>query len=160
MPKPNMEKPLSPDKAVFPRESVSENRHALRHNQYEVDVYKLVHLAREMPDTTISINSYIADLNDQCWTDDNEKTISPQEVISALTDAGSVEKAIAAHPEFSSHLRKIEKTDPNYPVIIFESKIIDGMHRFVKAVFEGRTDLRAKVIAEIPNAAIIKIHNR
>ncbi len=155
-----METPPSSNRPAFPKESIPGNRHALRHNQYEVDVYRLIDLIQEVPETTVSIGNFVEDLNDKSWTDDSGKNISPQEVIDAWRDAGGAEKMSVVHPEFSDHMRKIENADPSVPIIIFESKIIDGMHRFVKAVLEGRTDIRAKIISEIPNEAIIKIHDR
>lgn len=154
----HMEKLPTLYKLVFSRERAPGNKHTLRHNQCEVDVYKLIHLTREIPNTTILTSDYIADLNDRCWTDNNGEKISPQDIIKAFREAGDFKKTIIAHPEFSHHIRGIEKADLSHPVIIFESGIIDGMHRFVKAVLEERTDLQAKVINEIPKTAIIKIY--
>jgi hypothetical protein len=145
----------SPEKPVFPTESVAGKSHVLNHNQLEVDIYKLIHLTQEIPETTIPIEKFLIGLNDQCWSDDNGKIISPQEVMDVYQKVGNAEGVIDAHPEFSEHIRQIESADYSFPVLVFESRIVDGMHRFVKAILRGQTLIQAKIINEMPEGAII-----
>jgi hypothetical protein len=151
----DMKESLSPDNPVFPIESVASRSHVLRHNQLEVDIYKLVHLTQEIPETTIPVEKFLNGLNDQCWSNNNGKIISPQEVVDVYRKMGNAEGAIAARPEFSEHIQQIEDADCSFPVLVFESRVVDGMHRFVKAILRGQTSIQAKIINEMPEAAII-----
>jgi hypothetical protein len=150
---------LPSEKITLPKESTLGANHTLHHNGLEVDVYKLVHATQEIPVVVVPIEKYTDDLNDQCWTDDQGKRVSPNEVIEAYRIAGDAESAIAARPELSQHIRKIDTSDYSFPVLVFESKVIDGMHRLAKAVMERQTSIKVKLIGEMPEEVIISSHD-
>ena len=81
-------------------------------------------------------------------------------MIDAYRAAGDAEIAIDAHPEFARHIKKIENSDYSFPVFIFESKMIDGMHRFAKAILEDQATIKAKIIDEMPKEAIINMRDK
>ena len=141
----------------IPTESIPGAMHTLRHNQYEVDVYKLIHLTKELPETSIRLEDYLNQLDDPCWTDTKEKRIAPREVVHLYKEQG-LPNAIETHPELAEHLQQIDRADYSHPILIFESKIIDGSHRFAKAYADGQTSIKAKNIIEMPEGAIIKLH--
>ena len=150
-----MERLPPPEKAALSKVITHGVRHISRHNQFEFDVHKLIQLTQESPETMVSVTDFLDDLKDTNWVDDNDCVVSPQEVINVYRAAGSAEAAIVAHPELSSHIKKIVGADYSSPVLVFESRVIDGMHRFVKAMLDGQTLIKARVIEKIPTEAII-----
>lgn len=140
-----------------PIESIPGVMHTLRHNQYEVDVYKLIHLTKELPEISIRLEDYLNELDDPCWTDTDEKRITPREVVHLYKEQGLL-NATDTNPELAKHLQQIDRADYSDPILIFESKIIDGSHRFAKAYADGQTLIKAKNIIEIPEGAILKLH--
>lgn len=52
------------------------------------------------------------------------------------------------HP--ADHLERCLKADLDYPVLIWEDSIIDGCHRTIKALAQGRKTIKARVIRELP----------
>jgi hypothetical protein len=46
--------------------------------------------------------------------------------------------------EVAEHARLIQEADPTYPVILSsDGRIMDGMHRVLKAILQGATDVPA-----------------
>ncbi len=141
----------------LPLESAPGATHTLQHNQYEVDVYKLISLTQELPETTISIANYLDQLDDPCWTDSQDNRFTPRQVAEIYKELGSTIGA-DKYPNLKKHLQQIEQVDYAHPVLIFEGKIIDGSHRFAKAFVDNQISLKAKVVDEMPAGAIIKFH--
>ncbi len=52
------------------------------------------------------------------------------------------------HP--SNHIERCLKADLNYPILVWDEAIIDGCHRTVKALSQGRKTISAKIIVNIP----------
>lgn len=142
----------------IPTESTPGNRHTLQHNEYEVDVYKLISLTEELPETSIVVADYLDQLDDPCWTDGEDNRFIPRQVADIYREHGPITGA-AKYPNLKDHLQKIEQVDYSHPVLIFEGKIIDGSHRFAKAFVDNQTNIKARVISEMPTDAIIKLHD-
>ncbi len=59
--------------------------------------------------------------------------------------------------EFASHMKHVQEADLSYPVILNEKgAMLDGRHRMVKALLEGKESVKAKRVpkgtpATIPN---------
>jgi hypothetical protein len=53
--------------------------------------------------------------------------------------------------ELVPHLARIEAADTSVPIIVFdENRIVDGAHRFVRALLEGKTSIPSKLISAPP----------
>jgi hypothetical protein len=51
--------------------------------------------------------------------------------------------------DFAIHMRKVSESDPDDPVIFDQwGRILDGRHRIVKALLEGRTTISAKKVPD------------
>lgn len=51
--------------------------------------------------------------------------------------------------DFAIHIRHVNESDPDDPIIVDQwGRIIDGRHRIVKALLEGRTTVPAKKIPD------------
>ena len=56
---------------------------------------------------------------------------------------------------FLFHLKRVEKADLSYPVILDSSGYIcDGWHRVAKAILQGRTTIKAKRLLVMPEPYI------
>jgi hypothetical protein len=142
---------------ILPKESTMGDRHTSRHNEIEFDVYKLIHATKEAPSTSVAVEDFLKDLRYPCWTDENEEKVTPEEVVDVYRSLG-LEKAIETHSNLASHLKQIHHADYSHPIIIFESAVVDGMHRLAKARLEGQLSIKAKVLDAIPEETIIQRH--
>ena len=52
------------------------------------------------------------------------------------------------HP--SDHLERCLTADLSYPIIVCDNRIIDGTHRVIKALAEGKTSIKARVLTKMP----------
>lgn len=51
--------------------------------------------------------------------------------------------------DFAIHMRHVNESDPDDPVVFDQwGRIVDGRHRIVKALLEGRTTIKAKKIPD------------
>lgn len=92
------------------------------------DVDRLIQLTATLPRTRIPLER-IREL-DEAWFGDDELP----------TWRGMIE-----------HWRLVEAADLSFPIILSASgRVMDGMHRVVKAVWEGRHDIEAVQFAEDP----------
>lgn len=126
------------------------------HNEYEIDVYKLIHATKDLPVEEIGIHDVKGELDSDCWTDANNKKITPRVVIDVYKTLG-FEKAVETYPQYDSHLRQIRSADYSHPILLFQGKIIDGMHRLAKAMIDGQQTLKTRVIHEMPTNAVINV---
>ncbi len=60
--------------------------------------------------------------------------------------------------DFIEHMQLVEATDLAYPIILSaDSRIMDGMHRVVKAVLQGQSHIMAVQFSETPEPDYIGI---
>tara|TARA_Y100000592_G_scaffold3363_1_gene4882 strand:+ start:11190 stop:11600 length:411 start_codon:yes stop_codon:yes gene_type:complete len=55
-----------------------------------------------------------------------------------------------AEEDIKNHIERCLEADLNYPILIWDGKIIDGCHRIIKAIALGQRKVKAKVIRDIP----------
>ena len=48
------------------------------------------------------------------------------------------------------HVERCLSADLNCPILVWDDKILDGCHRAVKALASGQSEVKAKVIRDIP----------
>ena len=53
-----------------------------------------------------------------------------------------------SHP--SDHIERCLEADLNYPILVWDDAIIDGTHRTVKALAQGKKTIKARVIINMP----------
>jgi hypothetical protein len=93
------------------------------------DVDRLVALSRDFPVIDVEV-SKIGDVDTPYWFDDhNPPTVR----------------------NVAEHVRLIEEVDVEYPIILGpDGRVMDGMHRIVRALLEGRPTIRAVQFARLP----------
>jgi hypothetical protein len=85
------------------------------------DVERLIQLARRLPRRRVPLSS-IREL-DEAWAGEDEKP----------TWRGMI-----------GHIRLIDAADDSFPIILSSTgAVMDGMHRVVKVVLQGRADIMA-----------------
>jgi len=97
---------------------------------YAWDVHRLIALAKDLPVMSIDLED-IAELNESYWFGgDNANPTSMDLVL---------------------HMRLIEAADFEHPIILCaDGRVMDGMHRVVKAVLENRNTIDAVRFAVTP----------
>ena len=80
----------------------------------------------------------IAEADENWWYDDAEAIPTPRSI--------------------ASHVALINEVDPLHPIILCaEGRLMDGMHRVVKAIAEGRTHIPAVRFARTPDPDFVNV---
>ena len=83
------------------------------------DVARLIELSRDLPVTRVALDS-LWQIDTVYWT-----------------EAFTVR-------EFAAHVRLVQAVDPSYPIILAaDGRVMDGMHRVVRALLEGAETIAA-----------------
>jgi len=114
------------------------------------DVYKLREFAESFPITEIdteSLSKLMAPEN-ECWTDSEDKPISPHQIVSDWWNAQN-------QPAWQQHVNKIAYADLEYPIwLTEEGHLIDGMHRVAKAFLMKEPKIKVKFLKNLPKEAL------
>jgi len=87
------------------------------------DVHKLVRAARALPVVDVPLTQ-IAELDENWWYQDPDAIPTPR--------------------SFADHLKLVDAADLKYPILLCANgRLMDGMHRVVKAVADGRDTIKA-----------------
>lgn len=87
------------------------------------DVHRLIRAARGLPVRSVPLNE-IAGIDENWWYWEGGTRPTPRSI--------------------AQHLAFARKADPTYPIILCAGgRLMDGMHRVVKALSEGRTHIQA-----------------
>lgn len=94
------------------------------------DVHRLVWLSKSLPVLSVPI-SEIAEADENWWFQDSDAPPTP--------------RAIAAH------MALVQQADLKYPIILCsDGRLMDGMHRVVKALAEDRIEIKAARFVTTP----------
>lgn len=117
----------SVDRAVSLRKQYHSRRVGL--DRHIWDVHRLIHAARDLPVRSVPL-SEIAELDEDWWyADDGDHR---------KDDTRPTPRSIA------EHMTLAEAADPTHPIILCaDGRLMDGMHRVVRALAEGRTHIDA-----------------
>ena len=85
------------------------------------DVDRLIELSRDLPVKHIEVAS-ISELDAAHW--------SPTQALTVR--------------QITEHFRLVREVDPSYPIILAaDGRVMDGMHRVIRALLDGRTTIAA-----------------
>lgn len=94
------------------------------------DVGRLVELAEGLPAIEVPLTE-IAELDEPYWNPPGGPLPTPR--------------------DYALHLRLVAETNLSFPIILCpDRRVMDGMHRVVKALDEGRETIRAVVLPNLP----------
>lgn len=101
------------------------------------DVHQLLRSAKGMQIKPVLL-SEIAELDELWWYQTSEETPTPRSI--------------------ADHMKLVRDTDLSYPIILCaEGRLMDGMHRVVKALLEGREQIKAIKFPETPTPDYINV---
>lgn len=89
----------------------------------------------------------------QVW-DDEKSSITPALCIDEFRKLGSVEKVLAAHPDWAGRMQRILAADYTVPIIVYKEVVLDGLHRIVHATIAGAKNIPAHLLATLPSGAL------
>jgi len=145
------------EKYTPPQTNESEKVHTASFGDTTYNVDRLIELSEKLPTTNFDISdeSRLEDmLYSKYWHISDGSDIGPSDLLDAYTAAGNDWNAAAeAHPEWKTHIEKVQRADYSYPMLVYQDQIIDGIHRLVKALSEKAAHLPAKIIEELPDSA-------
>ena len=104
-------------------------------NTHIWDIHRLIPLSKELPVTSVALSD-IAELDENWWF--SETTPTP--------------RAIA------EHIQLMNAADLSHPILVCaEGRLMDGMHRVLRALLEGQANIRAVTFHETPPPDFINI---
>ncbi|MDP5086530.1 MAG: hypothetical protein NWQ23_14015 [Yoonia sp.] len=93
--------------------------------------------ARDIDVEMVPVND-IAEVDENWWYGDDEAIPTPRSI--------------------ASHVALINEVDPRHPIILCaEGRLMDGMHRVVKAIAEGRTHISAVRFGRTPDPDFVNV---
>lgn len=102
------------------------------------DCDRLVALSERLPRRTIALNS-IRELDEAYWRREEEAHMTCREL--------------------AEHLRLAQEADLTYPIILSaDGRVMDGMHRVMKAVLEDRAEIEAVQFDQDPEPDYVNIN--
>ncbi len=101
------------------------------------DVHRLIRAARDLEVAMVPVAD-IAEADENWWYGEAEAVPTPRSI--------------------ASHLALINDVDPAHPIILSaDGRLMDGMHRVVKAIAEGRTHIPAVRFTQTPAADFLNV---
>ena len=101
------------------------------------DVHRLVDLASSLPVALVPLES-LRELDENWWYSDPAATPTPRSL--------------------AAHIDMVRRTNIEHPIILCaEGRLMDGMHRSVKALLEGHDAVRAVRFPETPEPDYINV---
>ena len=104
---------------------------------YAWDIHRLIRLSKQILPISVCLED-ISELDENWWYGNGDAVPSP--------------RALAAH------MALVRDADLAYPILLCaEGRLMDGMHRLVKALLEGRTEIQAIKFPVTPEADYINV---
>lgn len=101
------------------------------------DVHRLMRASRDIEMEMVPVAD-IAEADENWWYSDSESVPSPRSI--------------------ARHLALVNDVDPNHPIILSaEGRLMDGMHRVVKAIAEGWTHIPAVRFVKTPEPDFVNV---
>lgn len=161
-----MEKPKSEsvNEFTYPKESTPENIQTYGAGEDLYDVYKLIAIAEALPEEMVSVTSLVEVLlNERVWTDTQSRTVSVGEVLRIIEtnreERGGVVRwggLQEEYPDLAYHFGRLQTVEYSTPILLLgENRVIDGIHRLLKAWVEGANEIKVKRFHELPRSALL-----
>ena len=147
----NIESGLN-DRKEYPLKSTENDFDIFSLESEHLDLYFIRHFVSEMPPQEVPLSSLESQLKNQSW-EDNE-TNSPAEVLNEYNRLSKdISLVLQEHPRWSERLQRIKQADYSYPILIYKNVVIDGLHRIVHAVMDGKQVIPAHILTALPEGA-------
>ena len=102
------------------------------------NVRRLVELSRDLPPERVPLSA-IHELDEPYWSNEGTESMTCRDIV--------------------DHARLMLDCDFSFPIILSsDGRIMDGMHRVCKALFEGRTEIEAVRFLRDPEPDYIGVH--
>lgn len=125
--------------------------------QYDVSALEYAaQQTKEIQHLNISDPAAIADvLHSKYWRTSSGESIGPSDLLAAYTETRDWMQVIEQHPTWKEHVEKVLAADKHqeYPVLLYQGTLIDGIHRLTRAVADRAPSIPAYVLAELPAEA-------
>lgn len=101
------------------------------------DVHKLIRALRDQTPLDVPLSD-IAEIDENWWYQEPGTVPSPR--------------------SFADHMKLVQAADPAYPIILCaDGRLMDGMHRVVKALIDGRNTIKALKFETTPPPDFVNV---
>lgn len=101
------------------------------------DVHRLIRLSRQIAPTLVRLDD-IPELDQNWWHQDRADPPTPRSL--------------------AAHMALVQQADPSIPVLLCaDGRLMDGMHRLVKAVLEQRKEVPARRFPVTPDPDYVNV---
>lgn len=102
------------------------------------DIHRLVRLSRQFTASLVPLEQ-ISEIDENWWYDDPERLPTPRSL--------------------AAHMKLVNQTDLTYPILLCaDGRLMDGMHRIIKAMLEHRTHILSIRFPATPAPDHINVH--
>lgn len=101
------------------------------------DVHKLIRALRDQSPIDVPLSD-IAEIDENWWYQEPGAVPTPR--------------------SFADHMTLVQAADPAYPIILCaDGRLMDGMHRVVKALIDGRSTIKAQKFETTPPPDFVNV---
>ncbi|MCX6714912.1 MAG: hypothetical protein NTX72_03790 [Candidatus Uhrbacteria bacterium] len=146
---------------TFPIESTPDNKHVAGFEDQTIDVYKLIELSKGLETQFVDLSRLESSVEEgnNYWHDSNGEWLGPAQIIQeAAMFQGETKWSdlITRHPDWKDELLKIQRADyKQFPIIVIDNVVVDGIHRLTKAFIDGAEKIEIKHFAELPKEIVV-----
>ncbi len=142
---------------ALPLTSTNGDAHYVVIGPVKYDVYRLIHLSRDMPTTRVSVAKLVEIINTEpYWEDSGGSPLFPHQVYDSFSRHGSWGMVMEKHPRWQDHVQRIRRANCRYPLLMCKGRVLDGIHRVVKAHTLEKPSLPARNFEMLPREAAFR----
>ena len=139
---------------TLPIQSTDGDAHTALVSGKKYDVYKLIHFSRETEVVTLPVERLLCgSLWEPCWSDEGGLPLAPGMLFRIYKEEGNWKVVGEKYPAYHDHIVKVLTADYSFPLLMYEDDVIDGMHRIVRALCDGMSELPVRILKELPEEA-------
>lgn len=122
----------------------------------QYDVRRLEQAAEQLPiqEFDLSDPTVTNIVQGKYWETTTGASIGPGDLLDAYAACDrNWDTVEQQHPDWTVHVKKIQRVDYQTPILVYRGTVIDGIHRLTKALSENCSTIPIKVIETLPEDA-------
>lgn len=142
-------------KENLPLRSGAENFDVFTLRTEHLDLRRIRSLSKELPPVEVPIAELEEQIRAQQWDEELGTGVTPANILDEYRKLQDVSALRAAHPDWTARLERIQSADYSYPVLIYKKVIVDGLHRILHALMNGKETVPAHLFETLPEDAYV-----
>ena len=146
------------DSEKYPAQSTIENFDIYtlgsEENLEYVDLYYLRNYVADLQPSKVEINSLESQLREQQWDEDTPNSLYPIEIMDEYNRLhNDISRVLKEHPKWADRINRIQKADYTKPILMYKNDVVDGLHRVLHALTDGKESIQVYTFESLPPEA-------